>query len=485
MCLNIRLEGVRSRNLSIESWALHSEEVWCVWGGNASGKSQIAALLAGEEPSSGEVVDRPRSVSWLSFETQQARFEEELRNDDSDITDIIDIGTTGLELLQQSGCSKLEAVESAREHGLMSLLNKGYRVLSSGETRRLLLLKEILSKPELLILDEPFDGLDVKASAEVSEVCARLVSQGQAMLLLVSQQQDIVPWVTHLALLQAGEIVASGERRAVLELPETQHLMRLSNSREIKLPTPITASARSFTTLVKMENTRVKYGETVQFRDFSWELKAGEHTILSGPNGAGKSTLLQLITGDHPQCYGNGLTVLDYARGSGESVWDIKRHIGIVSAALHRDHRISGTVLSVVVSGFYDSIGLYREPDTSYVAHAKLWLRVIGLSEQASLPFLKLSWGQQRLVLIARGLIKQPPLLILDEPTQGLDDLNRHLVLTLVRRLVDLQRTTVLFVSHREDEHLSLFRRRIEFCASAEPQIRFTLRSVDCSSMTR
>lgn len=217
------------------------------------------------------------------------------------------------------------------------------------------------------------------------------------------------------------------------------------------------------------------HGDITQFEELSWEVQPGEHTITTGPNGAGKFTLLQLITGDHSQCYRNGLTVLARERGTGESVWEIKRQIGIVSHALHRGHRIQGNSLSVVVSGFFDSIGLYTKPTSTQLGRAAHWLEVLGLAEDATTVFQQLSWGQQRMVLIARGLIKQPPLLILDEPTQGRDDINRHLVLDLIERLVDLRRTTILFVSHRQDEHLPLFNHRVQFRPSQRDDVRFDI----------
>jgi molybdate transport system ATP-binding protein len=232
-----------------------------------------------------------------------------------------------------------------------------------------------------------------------------------------------------------------------------------------ELPEPPSQSKESFDTLVRMRNCKVQYGEIMQFQNFNWELKPGEHTLITGPNGAGKSTLLQLISGDHPQCYSNDIQIFGYQRGSGESIWDIKKHIGIVSASLHRDYRAPGNALTTVVSGLYDSIGLYQQPTQAQKQLAMQWLEIMGLSALANTGFRQLSWGQQRLVLIARGLIKLPPLLILDEPTQGLDDLNRHLVLSFIRKLTHIKRTTLLFVSHRQDEHLALFTHKVHFTA--------------------
>ena len=184
--------------------------------------------------------------------------------------------------------------------------------------------------------------------------------------------------------------------------------------------------------------------------------------MLTGPNGSGKSTLLDLITGDHPQCYGNTLDVLGFRRGTGESIWEVKKQIGIVSPGLHRNHRVPGSALHIALSGFFDSIGLYDEPSSQQIDHAKQWLALVGLEESVSVPFKQLSYGEQRLVLVARALVKQPALLILDEPTQGLDDINRHRFMYFLEHLSGQQRTTIIMASHRLDERLPLFQHHVD-----------------------
>ncbi|MEX1058751.1 MAG: ATP-binding cassette domain-containing protein, partial [Natronospirillum sp.] len=217
------------------------------------------------------------------------------------------------------------------------------------------------------------------------------------------------------------------------------------------------------TPLVELKNGRVAYGDSVQFTGVDWSFMPGEHSQIQGPNGCGKSTLLKLITGDHPQCYANDLTVFGHRRGSGESIWDIKKHIGYVSNDLHRDYRVAGNALTAVISGLTDSIGLYQGIGEHEAQLAHQWLHIVGLGHKAQTALRDLSTGEQRLVLIARALIKQPPLLILDEPTMGLDDLNRFRILAVVERILRDGPTTLLFVSHRADEQLALIQRQLVF----------------------
>lgn len=468
------VENLRYRSLRIARWQSEPEEVWCLLGGNASGKGLLASILCGEaKPDSGRMDGLPKNVKWASFEVQQNTYEQELKNDDTDFLDRIDEGSTGLEILLESGADERLARELATKLGVDHLLHRGYKLLSSGEARKFLLLREILAATDLLILDEPFEGLDSRSRAELKELFKNLVEAKHPLLFLVNRFDDIPECATHLGILKRGELIAAGAKDAIASLPETRQLLALDSTQVPDLPLPPTPEASAFKTLARMRQCQVKYGDNIQFKNFDWELRPGEHTIITGPNGAGKSTLLQLLSGDHPQCYSNDLMVFDFQRGTGESIWDIKKNIGIVSAALHRDYRAPGNALTTVVSGFFDSIGLYQQATEAQRQLALQWLEVMGLREQANAYFRQLSWGQQRLVLIARGLIKQPPLLILDEPTQGLDDLNRHLVLAFIEKLAALERTTLLFVSHREDEHLPLFKKRVHFRPSCEEGVRF------------
>ena len=171
------------------------------------------------------------------------------------------------------------------------------------------------------------------------------------------------------------------------------------------------------------------------FEDLDWTISPGEHWQVTGPNGSGKTCLLSLITGDHPQCYVNDIKVFGFQRGNGESIWQIKQHIGYISTALQWEYRVSTSVRNAIVSGFFDSIGLYSKASDAQKAIADQWLDVLGMRDMADAPFTGLSFGEQRLVLIARAMVKHPPLLILDEPCLGLDEMNRQLVLALIERI--------------------------------------------------
>lgn len=212
-----------------------------------------------------------------------------------------------------------------------------------------------------------------------------------------------------------------------------------------------------------MNNVKVEYCDRLIFSGLTWQVKQGEHWQIRGPNGCGKSTLLGLILGDHPQCYANDIQLFGFQRGTGESIWQVKQHIGVVSAALHESYRVACSTLEVVLSGFYDSIGLYQSPTRQQIKWAELWLAAVGMTSLATHPFVRLEYGQQRLVLILRALIKCPPLLILDEAYQGLDVLNRQLVFQALEQIANSQISQLLYVTHYEDERLSAIQHFLDF----------------------
>lgn len=471
-------------HLLVDDLTLGPGEVWCVLGENGAGKSLLGRALAGELPEVAEQIEgRPERVVWTSFESQQALYEADLDADDSNFLGGGVHGWTALEVVVSEGGDEAMVLDLAARLGIAHLLERMARLLSTGEARRVMLLRALASAPDLLILDEPFEGLDVASRDALVNLLAQLVDSGQALMFLVNREADIMPFVTHLVVMRGGRVVLQGQRgqlqasdayRAIVHSTQAPAVIPPPPHREVG--TDDANDGWGIDPLVVMRACSVRYGEVIQLAPFDWTLRAGDHTLIVGDNGSGKSTLLQLITGDHPQCYTNDLHVLGYRRGSGESIWDIKRHIGLVSPALHRDYRVGATAIEVVISGLYDSIGLYQQPRPAELDTARAWLDLMRLSHAAQTPLRELSYGLQRLVLIARALIKQPPLVILDEPTQGLDDDNRRRVLGFIEQLSGLSRTTLLFVSHRTDEHLALFRSRLHLEPSADPGVRYVVR---------
>ncbi len=454
----LTLDKLRYRHLNIDHWEIAPGTCWAILGRNGCGKQYLGQLLDGTLlPASGILQHGFTRVELLSFEAQQALYEKQIREDDSEFSELPDTGSTVRELL----CIDNSIPDVVKMLGLVPLLDRGYRLLSSGEARKTLLASALLRQPDLLILDEPFDSLDRETRKQLAEYLGECTKTAPVMISLLNTVEDLQAWHTHVAVMDRGSFILTGETATLLARDELQALLNFDTSTLPPWPEPLYQDAPG-SPLVSLHKGRVAYGDKVIFEQLDLHIEAGTHTLLTGPNGSGKSTLLSLISGDHPQCYGNDLHIFGKRRGSGETIWELKKHIGLVSPGLHRDHRVPGSALHIVLSGFFDSIGLYEAASVTQLSHARCWLQMVGLLHRSEVPFKQLSYGEQRLVLIARALVKQPALLLLDEPTQGLDDINRHRVLFFLEHLASQQQSTIVMASHRQDEFLPMFGCHIE-----------------------
>ena len=410
-----------------------------VTGPNGAGKSTAARAFTA----------RVAGARLLSAESQQAFYEAQLAADESNFRQGADTSSRVRELL---GAAAL-AHPLFAAFRLEPLWERGYRQLSTGEARKVLLLQAVLAAPPLLILDDPFDGLDRAACAELAAAIVHAAARLPVVVVTGSFGAGELPFAPE----AVREVVALAERRVIYRGSVAGYLARASAEEHRHAPPPVEMGSwypplEADAPLVELVDGCVRHGAQLVFEHLDFTVRAGAHTLIEGPNGSGKSTLLEMVTGDHPQAYSNDLHLFGRRRGSGETVWDIKKNVGLVSARLHRDYRVGGSVEEVLLSGLFDSIGLYQQPAPSHRARAHAWLDWLQLGLAPGAAFRDLSFGQQRLVLIARAAIKVPPLVVMDEPTAGLDADNRLRVLDLVASLCTQRRSTVLMVTHRDDE---------------------------------
>jgi molybdate transport system ATP-binding protein len=329
--------------------------------------------------------------------------------------------------------------------------------LSHGERQRVQLARALAQPQRLLILDEPYVGLDVRMREYFHRLLERLLSTELRVLLVTARPEDLPPHITHLLKVENLQVKAAGSRSDILpRVRRNSNAPKLTahpRKRPLKRFQERSASSDgSAKKLIELRNVTVEYGDKIILRNLDWTVRSGESWALLGPNGSGKTTLLSLVQGDHPQAYVNEVIVFGRRRGSGESIQHLKRRIGWVSPELqlHFDDNVS--VLDVVLSGFYETIGLYEPPTRRQLTAARKWLARLGLTNAAGLPLFAISAGLQRMVLLARALVKQPRLLILDEPCQGLDPEHRDLILRNIEALIRAGAATVIFVTHRLEE---------------------------------
>ena len=426
-------------------WVIEPGQQWLISGANGSGKSALAAVLAGEgDHLSGTLSGLPdgnslrSAVALVSYERQAELIAAELRKDDADILDVISEGTPVSEIIAEVCLDDELAKRLVATLGLESLMDRAFRKLSTGETRKVMLIRALTSRPELLVLDEPFDGLDHGSLQWLQDHLATL-AETVPMVLVLNRFDECPDFITHVAYVDDGQLLHRVDRADERAYGELRQLLHLKTS-ELEVPMADPAIAlpplNADEPLVQLAGATVRYTDNTVFENLDWTIEANQHWQVSGPNGSGKTCLLSLITGDHPQCYVNDIRVFGFQRGTGESIWQIKQYIGYVSTALQWEYRVSTSLRNVIISGFFDSIGLYTKSTDTQKAIADEWLVVLGMAGRADEPFNGLSFGEQRLALIARAMVKHPPLLILDEPCLGLDDMNRQLVLALIERIL-------------------------------------------------
>ncbi|MEG4686575.1 molybdate ABC transporter ATP-binding protein ModF [Enterobacter cloacae] len=475
-----------TRTLTIADLTIRAGESWAFVGTNGSGKSALARALAGELPLlKGECRGDFTRLTRLSFEQLQKLVSDEWQRNNTDLLSPgeEDTGRTTAEIIQDEVKDPARCQRLAERFGITALLNRRFKYLSTGETRKTLLCQALMSEPELLILDEPFDGLDVQSRAQLASLLESLNQQGYTLVLVLNRFDEIPDFIQHAGVLADCNLTETGEKTALLKQALIAQLAHSEQLDGITLPEPDAPSARHALDpdqpRIVLRDGRVSYDDRPILNRLSWTVNPGEHWQIVGPNGAGKSTLLSLITGDHPQGYSNDLTLFGRRRGSGETIWDIKKHIGYVSSSLHLDYRVSTTVRNAILSGYFDSIGIYQAVSDKQHKLAQQWLDILGMDNRvADAPFHSLSWGQQRLALIVRALVKHPTLLILDEPLQGLDPLNRQLIRRFVDVLISEGETQLLFVSHHAEDAPSCITHRLEFVPDGEGY-RYLLSNVD------
>lgn len=325
--------------------------------------------------------------------------------------------------------------------------------LSNGEHKRLQLIKALMLRPDVLVMDQPFTGLDVKSREIVNSVFDEI--SAQTLLIMIPGHEELPSCIAHVLELENGSIKQFCPKSQYKKQEDKKSSFAFAGTLPFTLENSL-----EFSSAVYMNNVTVRYGKKIIFENVNWNVQKGDKWQVKGPNGSGKSTLLSLINGDNPQAYANEIYLFDKRRGSGESIWDIKQKIGYVSPELHWYFDKSISVFETVASGFFDTIGLYRKLSEEQETLIAKWLAVFNLSEQAFISLSHLPVSTQRLVMLIRALIKNPVLLILDEPCQGLDDQQTADLIYLIDHFC--QNTTLIYVSHYDSEVPSCVNKKLE-----------------------
>ena len=530
---NCRIENSRGTIVPSFSWIMKYGEVWLVTGVNGGGKADFLNALAGFlkiTPDTDGLYSNlfSDSTEIVSLERAARLIQEERENDESDyIEGGVDHGRTGRIFIAQGikgidgnenvikkgmtqdelpvAVKQLEGNPAIKLCGIEKILDRGLKYMSTGEIRRTLLARALVSGQKLLILSDPFAGLDLQSRTILLDffdsIAKRQINTDMAesksfphIILGLERWHEVPDAVTHVLEFKDKKVSFCGLRSDYEKLLEERSSHTKAD--EVKQKQDFQAGFEELTVsvthgdfdkpfsgrskedhseaqdfLVEMHNVNVGWDGHSVLKNLNWSLRRGEHWLVRGPNGSGKTTFLELITGDNMQVFSNDIRIFGNRRGSGETIWDIKKRLGIVSYRLHVEYRMLGgtSLLAVIISGFRDSIGLYDQPTDTEIDSAKKWLALGGFGGRESENFGNLSYGEQRAILILRSAVKTPEILILDEPCHGLDEQYRDKILHLMELIGNGGTTTMLHVTHDPSEVLPCEKHILELHPDKDP----------------
>ncbi|KQM67324.1 molybdenum ABC transporter ATP-binding protein [Pedobacter sp. Leaf216] len=443
-------------------WEMNITENYVIGGKSGTGKTSLAKAIAGLISAQGSIeIDfdalskLPKEVlyvdSWYQFKNLEgvANFYYQQRYTSQQAKDTLTVHAELVGYGKEKGLH-FDQVEPILEAlGFATFASSQLIELSSGEHKKLQLVKALWLKPQLLIIDQPYTGLDAASRKNLNILLDHIAEEG-VQLILICNDIELPNCITSFAEIRDGKLVK------VDALESLAYEIHLREIPQFLKESPVYSSQN----IVKMVNVNISYGEKQVLKNINWEVKAGEKWLLQGHNGSGKSTLLSLVNGDHPQSYANELYLFGNRRGSGESIWDIKQHIGLISPEFHWYFDASATVWQSIASGFYDTVGLFQQLPYTKSSQVDELVAYFGLTENKNELLTALPLGKQRLVLLARTIIKNPELLILDEPCQGLDQQQTQHFNQLVDELCS-NGMTLIYVGHFESQLPTCIEKRI------------------------
>lgn len=478
---------------------IEAKEQVAIVGPNGSGKSRLTDILIGKLPLlMNEVVydftpspyklvsDNVKFISFRdSYGDQDGTYYYQQRWNQHDIDEsmptvreLLDqayqasLKSQGFGMDEEAVCLALKRKQALREQlfalfKLDTLLDKRIIFLSSGELRKFQLTKTLLSDPRVLVLDNPFIGLDMGTRTQLKELLATLIQDiGLQMIMVLSRIEDIPDFTTHVIPVDDLTVYPKVSRQDFLQtgmpfgtndVPKERRLL-INQLTEQSVEAPLEHPELP---VLEFNQVSIRYGQRTILKELDWTVRKGEKWALEGENGSGKSTLLSLVCADNPQAYACRITLFGKRRGTGESIWDIKKHIGYVSPEMHRAYLKDLPAIDIVASGLNDSVGLYVRPKPGQRKTCEDWMAVFGIGHLCDRTFLKLSSGEQRLCLLARAFVKNPDLLILDEPLHGLDQANRNLVKEVITAYCQHPDKTLVMVSHYPEDFPEIINRHL------------------------
>lgn len=454
--------------LSQLSLTIEPQQHWIITGGNGAGKSTLLDVIAGKKIVSGGKFVKKGTVEFVASDYSfhriandasqyyQQRFEaygmfatptvREVLKDKMKPVGTVDEASV---FLGEDTVQEQEVIAIAELLQLTHLLDAPFISLSNGETRRMLLARSLVKRPDILLLDGPFTGLDVASRSILKEALHSIAQEG-VTIIMVASLADAPAFITHQIHLEQGKIAYIGPQQTMATQLNTGISTEAAVQREALIAQLGEPQDSDFLCAFDLRNITVAYGTKKVIDRLNWKVHKGEKWALTGPNGSGKSTILSILTADHPQRFANDFDLFDQKRGGkNASIWDIKKKIGHMSPELHMYFPADTTVEKTIASGFFDATGIYfKKLNETQVKRVNEVAAIMGIEHLLGRKLARISKGEQRLVLLARAIVKNPPLLILDEPCQGLDIENVEHFKQLVDTICASEQRTLIYVSH-------------------------------------
>ena len=426
------------------SFEISEDDCLAIVGPMGSGKTTLAKALSGRLFRKGDVWFQG---SFVLFVEQQHHFKNRSNISEFYMQQRFNSSDSEDSYTVREELGELDVAEWVSVFGLEPLIDKPLLQLSNGENKRLQIVKALGQRPDWLLLDNPYLGLDVQGRAILSAGLAQLKAKGIRFILFLSGG-DVPDFVTNVYHLSGQYPIIPMLKHGAIKYTDNPMLQHGEENNKPELKTGDVGDSP----IVSLRNVTIRYGTKTILDQFSWTINRGERWVLKGANGAGKSTLLSLITADNPQSYSQDISLFGRQRGSGESIWDIKRNIGYVSPEMHLYFKETGTCFAVVASGLFDLLGVTRKVNAEQTERVMHTLSMFGLEHLSERSFHTLSTGEQKMILIARAFVKNPPLLILDEPCQGLDQEQVNLLKRVIDEFAASTGMTLIFVSHYAED---------------------------------
>lgn len=430
------------------SWQIRSGEHWVITGPNGGGKTTLLEVIMGNIGiQKGEI--KYEFIRGTSWEERYAERKENIHYSPAHPVQAFLQSDQGLYYQQRyygigdervsivrdllnGDIEKLKNLNIPESLSIDPLLDLEVTKLSGGQLKKVLFLRILLKGiPKFLLLDYPFEGLDHHSRKDLCDFID-FISGAYSIQIILTDNHHLLPTVMNRKLTLSSFSILKEEELNAMDL-------------DLQSPgKPMFAAFSGNTPVVEIKNLKIQYGKRIILQDFNWKINQGERWALVGRNGSGKTTLFSIIFADHPMAYSQEIYLFGKRRGTGESIWDIKRRITYLGPELIS--YLSPKSILLTARQYVKTVNR----NFSETMFAGL-VQHFDAEDFIDKPVRVLSSGQLQLMCIINCFLTEKEMLLLDEPFQFLDaqqrtNLSHYLQGHLTRNI-----TLILITHYRKD----------------------------------